>query len=358
MLKEHAMKRVIAILITTFMMAGIVAADEEILIDFDQLSADFTITDPKIGDHQENQRTIVDFGGVAGASFTDDEKAMMKTSLAIKNWEILLSSSSRTVVNQEYSLARQARVREDAPESHFPGKYVLGVRVHFPTEMYHAWALIKPPFEIPAYQDKTTMGGDGAMTVADEDKGQGDMFTNIGIVKNVGVLKSVDMNVHGLNFPHKISVLLKNANNEEQEILLGHLQFDGWRRLHWDNPNYVLEVRNRDLRAYPLYPKTSPMVKLTGIRIYRDGLHEGDDFIGYIKDVSVTFDKAILDTNRDINDEAVWGILQKREEARRNAELRRLGNIQVLRYLEVQKMHHEDEDQGQGGQQQQQQQQQ
>jgi hypothetical protein len=210
--------------------------------------------------------------------------------------------------------------------------------------MYNAWALIKPPFEIPAYQDKTTMGGDGTMTVGDEDRGKGDMFTNIGVVKNVGVLKSLDMNIHGLNFPHKVSVILKNANNEEQEVLLGHLQFDGWRRLHWDNPNYVLEVRNRDLRAYPLYPKSAPMVKLLGIRIYRDGLHEGDDFIGYVKDVSVVFDKAVLDTNRDINDEEVWGILQKREEARRNAEMRRLGNIQVLRYLEVQKMHHEDQE--------------
>jgi hypothetical protein len=353
MLKEHGMKRVIAILIMTLMLAGIVAADEEVLIDFDQLSADFTVTDPNIGDHQENQRTIVDFSGVAGSSFTDQERAMMKTSLAIKNWEIRLSSSSRTVVNQEYSLAKQARVREDAPESHFPGKYVLGVRIHFPVEMYHAWALIKPPFEIPAYQDKTSMSDDGTMTVADEDKGKGDMFTNIGVVKNVGVLKSLDMNVHGLNFPHKISVILKNANNEEQEVLLGHLQFDGWRKLHWDNPNYIFEVRNRDLRAYPLYPKSSPMVKLVGIRIYRDALHEGDDFIGYIKDISIVFDKAVLDVNRDIDDEEVWGILQKREEARRTAEMRRLGNIQVLRYLETQKMHHEDQDSAQQQQQQQ-----
>jgi hypothetical protein len=343
MLKEHGMKRVIAILFAAIMVAGVVVADEEILIDFDQLSADFTITDPKVGDHQENQRTLVDFGSVAGSSFTDDEKALMKTSLAIKNWEILLSSSSRTVINREFSLAKQARVREEAPETHFPGKYVLGVRVHFPVEMYHAWALIKPPFEIPAYQDKTTVGGDGQLTVNAEDKGKGDMFTNFGVVRNVGVLKSLDMNVHGLNFPHKISVILKNANNEEQEVLLGHLQFDGWRKLHWDNPNYIQEVRNRDLRLYPLYPKTAPMVKLLGIRIYRDGLHEGDDFIGYVKDISITFDKARITTERDIDDEEVWGILQQREEARRLAELRRLGNIQVLRYLETQKMHHEDQ---------------
>jgi len=41
---------------------------------------------------------------------------------------------------------------------------------------------------------------------------------------------------------------------------------------------------------------------------------------------------------RDINDEAIWGILQQRNEARRLAEMKRLGNIQVLRFLEQQKM--------------------
>ncbi|MCL1817722.1 MAG: flagellar filament outer layer protein FlaA [Spirochaetaceae bacterium] len=338
------MKRVIAILFTALMVAGIAVADEEILIDFDQLNADFTITDPKIGDHQENQRTIMDFSIAAGSSFTDDEKALMKTSLAIKNWEVRLSSSSRTIFNQEYSLAKQARVREDAPETHFPGKYVMGIRIHFPQEMYNGWATIKPPFEIPAYQDKTTVGGDGSLTVADEDRGKGDMYDNYGVVKNVGVLKSLSVNVHGLNFPHRLSVILKNQNNEEQEVILGHLQFDGWRRLQWDNPNYIIEVRNRDLRSYPLYPKTAPMVKLVGLRIYRDGMHEGDDFIGYVKDISVVFDKAQILTERDIDDEQVWGIIQKREEARRTAEMRRLGNIQVLRYLETQKMHHEDQE--------------
>jgi len=187
--------------------------------------------------------------------------------------------------------------------------------------------------------------GNGNLVVEEEERGKGNMFDNYGVVKNVGVLKSVSMNIHGLNFPHKASIVLKNANNEEQEVYMGHMQFDGWRRLSWENPNYVLEVRNRDLRAFPLYPKTSPTVKLIGIRIYRDAMHEGDDAIAYVKDISLIFDKAILTDVRDIDDEAVWGIIQKREEARRTAETRRLGNIQVLRYLETQKMHSEDRQQ-------------
>jgi hypothetical protein len=57
-----------------------------------------------------------------------------------------------------------------------------------------------------------------------------------------------------------------------------------------------------------------------------------------VKDVKIVYDKAIMDTTRDINDEAIWGILQQRNEARRLAELKRLGNLQVLRFLEKQKM--------------------
>ncbi|MDR2589148.1 MAG: flagellar filament outer layer protein FlaA [Spirochaetales bacterium] len=341
------MKRFV-ILIAAFMLVGMaLAAEEAVLIDFDQLIADYPADNPK-----DNQSTMMDFGITAGSSFSDEEKRLMKTSLAIGNWEVRLASSSRTIVNQEYTLVRPAKVKDDAPENNFPGKNVMGVRVHFPMEFYNGWALIKPPFEIPAYMDKTTLDGNGNLTVvAPEDQRKGGMFDGVGVLKNVGVLKTVYMWVHGLNFPHKVSLLLQHANTDIQEVVLGHVQFDGWRRLQWDNPNYISEVRNRDLRLEPLYPKTAPVLKLIGIRVYRDAMHEGDDFVGYFKDISVVYDKALIKLERDIDDEMVWGILQKREEARRNAEMRRLGNIQVLRFIEQEKMHQENRQEG--GQQQQ-----
>ena len=54
-------------------------------------------------------------------------------------------------------------------------------------------------------------------------------------------------------------------------------------------------------------------------------------------------DLALLETQRDINDEAIWGILTERQEARKRAELRRVGDMQVLRSLEREKMHKEEE---------------
>jgi hypothetical protein len=137
-------------------------------------------------------------------------------------------------------------------------------------------------------------------------------------------------------------IVLINEQQETQQSPLGSLNFDGWRELSWQNPNYISEVRNREIRKVPLYPRSAPSVTLESLQFYRDAMQEGGDFIVYVKDVVMTYDQAIIqDVDTDLNHEEVWGILAQREEERRNAELSRLGNIQVLRYLEKQKMHQE-----------------
>ncbi len=330
------MKRiVILVMMIALVTSTTLFAEQSTLIDFSQLVPDYPPDNPT-----DHEATLLNFGDQAGTVFTDEEKALMSTSLAIPNWEIELASSSRFVMNQELSMVRPAQVREDAAQ--FAGDTVLGVRVHFPTESYNSWALIEPPFEIPAYADKTEVQGDGTLQTPDEEVGGGDKYSGFGVVKNVGTLRSVSMTVHGLNFNHGVSVILQDENNEEQEIFLGYLNFEGWRTLEWRNPNYITSVRNRELRTFPLYPNLQPMRKLLGIRFYRDSETIGGDFISYVRDSTVTYDLATLQLQRDIDDEAVWGILQEREAARRAAELRRLGNVQVLRYLEQQKMHDPD----------------
>lgn len=144
--------------------------------------------------------------------------------------------------------------------------------------------------------------------------------------------------MYGSNFPNGFGVIVKDQDGREQTIFLDYLEFDGWRRLQWKNPNYITEVRNRELRIFPLYPKSEPFLKLVGLIFYRDSMQEGGDIVTYVKDIKITYDKALLETQRDINDEAIWGILTKRQEARKAAEIKRLGNLQVLRTLEKQKM--------------------
>ena len=324
------MKRFVILLLVALMASTVLFAEKSVLIDFATLTADWPADAPA-----ENEATMLDFSVAAGSSFTAEEKAQMKTSLFIENWEVLLNSSARSVVNQGTSYTRAARVRENATQ--FANETVLGIRVRFPNEPFNSWALVQPPFDIPAYADVTTLDGD-SLVISQEEVGRGRKFDGYGVVKNVGVLKSISVSIHGLNFPHGFSVILQDQNNREQEYFMGYLNFDGWRTLTWNNPNYIQEVRNRELRVFPLYPNSAPMLKLVGFRVYRDAAMTGGDFVGYVKDVSIVYDKAVLDIERDIDDESIWGILQDREEARRNQELLRLGNLQVLRFLESKKM--------------------
>lgn len=334
------MKKLCILIAVGLLLTGAVFAEKSVLIDFSQLAADV-----KIGDAEKNNEhaaTLVDFADVAGSSYDEAVRKAMKTSLAIENWYVQLSSSSRTVANQALSYTRESKIKPDAKAfdgEQLGGKTVMGVRVRFPLAMYNAYAMILPPFEIPAYSNKTELRGDQVVEVEGD---AGTKFDSIGVVKNVGVLKSVEATVYGSNFPNGFGIIVKDQNNNEQTIFMDYLEFDGWRKLVWNNPNYITEVRNRELRKFPLYPNSEPHLKLVGLIIYRDSMQQGGDLITYVKDIKVTYDKALLEVQRDINDEAIWGIISARYEARKAAELKRLGNLQVLRTIEKQKMHKEE----------------
>jgi len=45
----------------------------------------------------------------------------------------------------------------------------------------------------------------------------------------------------------------------------------------------------------------------------------------------------VLDTDRDINDEEIWGIINHRETVKKIFEMERFGQNQILKYLEIQK---------------------
>jgi len=333
------MKRLFIIAVVGLLLGGTALfADESVLIDFTKLGADTTIGTNKTP--TENAATMIDYSNVAGASFSDADKALMKSSLALNNWAVTLASSARSVTNQSVTMTREAVTNANAKQFNgqdMANKKILGVRIHFPVDPFNSWAMITPPFDIPAYQDKDSLQGT-KLVVADADKGGGAKFNGMGVVKNVGVLKSLSITVYGSNYPNGLGVVVADQDGNEQTMFMDYLQFDGWRTLTWNNPNYVTDVRNRELRVFPLYPKGMPYLKLVGLVIYRDAQQQGGDLVTYFRDITITYDKAILDTTRDINDEAIWGILQQRQEARRLAELKRLGNVQVLRFLEQQKM--------------------
>ena len=343
------MKRMLIYVVITLLLAGPLFAEEAVLIDFSLLTADIHV---KVSDSDQsttpnqNRQTMMDYSQVAGSSFTTQQKAVMKTSLAINNWEITLASSSRTVENVTYSYAREAPSRQYGT--------VLGVRIHFPVEPFNSWALVKPPFEIPAYEPRATIGDDGTISPVEGNNGitgpsrfetQEAGKPAYGVIKNVGTIKAVAVNVYGLNFPHGLSTIIIDSDGNQKTIFMGYLNFDGWGELTWNNPQYLQEVRNRDLRLYPLYPFSTPFIKFGGFLIQRDAARMGGDFIVYFKDVKVIYDKAVMDETRDIDDEALWHIIFDRETARKVWEMERFGQNQVLRYIEAQNQAQEPVDQ-------------
>ena len=200
--------------------------------------------------------------------------------------------------------------------------------------------MVQPPFEIPAYADKTEFDGD-SLVVAPAEEGEGTKFDGFGVVKNVGVLRTISITAYGSNFPHGLGLVISNERGEEQQVFMGYMNFEGWRTITWSNPHYIERVRNRELVRFPLYPASYPFVKLDGIMIYKDASQPGGDVFIYVRDVKVTYDKAVLDVQRDVPEEDIWGILKQRQQANKVSAFKKLGEVQVLRYYESQRMHQE-----------------
>jgi hypothetical protein len=235
----------------------------------------------------------------------------------------------------------------------------MGVRVHMPLGPNYVKAWIRPPFEIPAFEPQANVDADGNVEAVEGTNGittpsrfeapAGDdgkvdpAQPAYGVVKNVGTVKSVEVNAYGLNFPHGLSVILIDSEGNEKPYFMGYLNYEGWRPLRWNNPQYISEVRNRELRIYPLYPFSTPFVKFGGFILSRDADHLGGDFIAYFKDIKIIYDRAVANPDRDIDDEAVWNIIYDRETQKKQFEMQRFGENQVLRYLEDQKKATEDQ---------------
>ena len=332
------MKKTFILVAMAFLLMGAVAvAEEAIIIDFALLNADI-IADPN-GKMTQNRRTVLDYGKVAGASYTDEQKALMRTSLALEQWDVELNSSAQNPLSIATSTIKEAEVRAEGEK--FAGQKLMGVRILFPEWTNNANAKIKPGFLIPAYEKMAQVDDQGNLqepTAEDKASGKSRFEDGYGIVRNTGVIKSIAVNTYGMNFPHGLYVLLRDQNNVVKRYFMGYLLFDGWREMIWSNPSYIANVKSRELRLYPVYPTALPHVAFEGFLITRDAAHDGGDAIAYFKDVKIIYDKAVLTTVRDFADEDIWGIQAERETKRKKIEVEKFGHTQVLRFLEQEKM--------------------
>ncbi|MDR2803154.1 MAG: flagellar filament outer layer protein FlaA [Treponema sp.] len=321
------MKRLFIFVAFALAAVGTLFADENVLIDFSNLVPDILLDQE--GVEPQNRKTTMDYSITAGSNFTPEQRVLMRTSLAIPNWRVELSPSSKSISNSSNSYAKVVTSKQF--------ENVMGVRVSFPVASYNSWALIRPPFDIPAYEF-SDVGEDGVITPvqpesysASETRFEG----GYGVLKNVGAIKSIAVRVYGINALHSISAILINGNGIAKTVFMGYLDFNGWAELTWDNPQYINELRVRSLRIYQLYPSFAQYIRFGGFIIQRDGSNEGGDFVVYFKDVKLVYDKAQLDAaENDIDDDAEWGLIKMREADRQRNELANFGKEQIWRFSE------------------------
>lgn len=356
---------------------------ERNVFDYEKLKLRHKTFEERSRKYTEHMPTLIDYSMIAGSNFSEEEKKVMAVSLSGYNWEIQLNSSSNSIENRGMSNCiewhtKWVPVLDDyymsLPETNFEerdlkknkkaeletsgGFNILGVRIHYPEWTYNSWALIKPPFEIPAYLDQNvnykgeiyeelynnnSIGRDEyleSIEAGKKNKFSPDDTLGYGVVKNVDVIKYLDLRIYGCNFKNSVSILLKDQNEVISEYQMGeYLDFDGWKKIRWTNPNYIESAHNRPLYVVPLYPRSIPFVKFYAIRIYRQGDQHGGDFVTYVKDIKITYDEAIVELDRPIDHEDAWGILTEKYEAVKKREVSSLGHKQILKYLEKLKMH-------------------
>jgi hypothetical protein len=283
------------------------SAVKKTLIDFptfEQNMAGVVEKDKKIHDEQIASNASLDLTqyGFQQVNFTGDDWKMDK-------WKIILTSSANTVKNNVLSYTSKATSKRFQD--------VLGARIHFIEGRFLSWAMITPPFDFFPYYDN------GEYVNRNDSKEENSL--TMGVLVNVGQIKSISTWVYGLNYQMQVALRMRDRNDMVQDYFMGSVYYDGWRKLVWTNPEYTDSIQDRVLQRLPLYPKSYPYIAFDSYIVYKPEIENGGDFVIYFKDVEVEFDRAIIREELDIDDEAIWNILQNERLTKRIQDLKNIG---------------------------------
>jgi hypothetical protein len=294
------------------------SAVKKTLIDFPTFEpniAKVADTDQKIHESVASNNSAVDLSqyGYPQVKFTAADWTLDK-------WKVILASSANTTANNVASYTKKASSKRFND--------VLGTRIHFIEGRFLSWAMITPPFELFPYYD------DGAYVNQNDSKEENSLV--MGILVNVGQIKSLSTWVYGLNYQMQTAVRLRDRNDRVSDYFMGSIYYDGWRKLVWNNPEYTDSIQDRVLQRLPLYPKSYPFIAFDSFIVYKPEVENGGDFVVYFKDVDMEFDRAVIREELDIDDESMWGILSKERLKKRVNDLRSIGEKLYL-YQQEQK---------------------
>lgn len=212
----------------------------------------------------------------------------------LENWKVVLNASSDTAMNRNKSMVK------NSPSQQYGN--VLGVRLQFQSWPHAFWAKVTLPFFF------SHVYLDGRLVSQNDDNDDNGLA--IGVLANVGQIKNVRSWFYGLQYDYNYGVRVVDEMGDLSEYGLGSVNYEGWRRLSWNNRNYLDNIDS--VSDNPLYPFHFPYLKFDSLTFYKTDGSSDPNFIGYARDVTMEFDYAVLREDQDINDEAIWQILSQR----------------------------------------------
>ncbi len=246
------------------------------------------------------EKTLIDFAKLQDADVNDEVK--------LDKWRIKLSGLSDVAecrIKSGFSKkdAEPSLVTVDSTKLGDLGETFnkcLGIRIHFAVGYNNDWAQIMT--ENPISEFRVT-----------QEEGSG-------VLRNMGPIAQVSLMVKGMNYMHSLEVRMQDQDGKYKNVNFGGLYFSGWKRLTWDNPDFISDKRKRDIVKIHLYPSAKPQLRFDSLVIYKAPSEKGGDFVVYVKDVKVKFEPYYTREIKDIDDEAVWGIQSEEDKTKENRE--------------------------------------
>jgi hypothetical protein len=264
-----------------------IAAQEHILIDFSLLGADFEFEGVR-----ENKATLTAVDTVEMYSPITNAKNRF-TSLAPNKWIILFLPSGLAT---EAAWVRETPVDSTALLSTSPSLNktpvsVFEIKIDFsraPTGT--TAALLLPSFAIPPAADKTVLK-DGNLVVPDNGKGLHRKFDSNGMLRNVAVLKTISIAINASRVDNQFGIVLRDNDGQNTIYSMGALDFEGWHRVVYANPEYIKQLVLRETRAGfgPVAADISTL-RFNGLLIYASQSNPRAAVTIQIKEVSLRYD--------------------------------------------------------------------
>ena len=255
---------------------------------------------PAAGQDMLQEKVLIDFAKLQDADVNDEVK--------LDKWRIKLSGLSdvpecRIKSGFGKNNAEPSLVPVDSTKMGDVGESFskcLGIRIHFATGYNNDWAQIKTENPISEFRITQEEGS--------------------GILRNVGPIATVSLMVKGMNYLHSMEVRMLDQDGKYKNVNFGGLYFNGWKRLVWENPDFIGDKKKRDIVKIHLYPSPKPQLKFDSLVIYKSPSEKGGDFVVYVKDVKIKYEPYFTREVKDIDDEAVWGIMGDEDKAKSDRE--------------------------------------